>query len=128
MKGADALVVAQADALTGSSGLLLFLLGGGLIGALISAYRFYVNFRTTERGLARQRLQQAARNERQAQHEAGLWQARCADLEYLMRRRGVAVPPLPPELAALVTPDALEETPVDWNITPSPGNPSGGQP
>lgn len=118
------MVVAQADALTGSSGLLLFLLGGGLIGALISAYRFYVNFRTTERGLTRQRIQQAARNERSAQYEAGLWQARCADLEYLMRREGVAVPPLPSELQALVSPGPPEQTAVDWNI--SPGKPSGG--
>jgi hypothetical protein len=117
------LVVAQADALAGSSGLLLFLLGGGLIGALISAYRFYVNFRTTERGMARQRIQQATRNERAAQYEAGLWQARCADLEYLMRREGLSIPPLPDELKALVAPEALDV--VDWNITPNPG--AGGQ-
>lgn len=120
------MVVAQADALTGSSGLLLFLLGGGLIGALISAYRFYVNFRTTERSLARQRLQQAARNERGALHEAALWQARCADLEYLMRREGISVPPLSAELQALLSPGPAEQTAVDWNITPSPGTPSGG--
>lgn len=115
------MVVAQADALTGSSGLLLFLLGGGLIGALISAYRFYVNFRTTERGLARQRIQQAARNERSAQHEAGLWQARCADLEYLMRREGIPVPPLSTELQAMVSLAQPEHTAVDWNITPDAG-------
>lgn len=122
MKGADALVVAQAEALGGSSGLLLFLLGGGLIGALISAYRFYVNFRTTERGLTRQRIQQAARNERNALYEASLWQARCADLEYLMRREGVPVPPLTTELQALVVPAQPEHPAVDWNIiTPDPG-------
>lgn len=116
------MVIAQAEALTGSSGLLLFLLGGGLIGALISAYRFYVNFRTTERGLARQRLQQAARNERSALHEASLWQARCADLEYLMRRQGVPVPPLTSELQALVVAPQPEQTAVDWNIvTPDTG-------
>lgn len=119
------MAVAQADALTNSSGLLLILLVTGLIGALISAYRFYVNFRTTERGMTRQRIQQAARNERNAQHEASLWQARCADMEYLMRRNGVTVPPLSPELQALVSPGQQEDTAVDWNILPNPG--PGGQ-
>lgn len=118
------LTLAQEADLTSSSGLLLFLLGGGLLGALISAYRFWVNFRTTERGMSRQRIQQATSNARSAQHEAYLWQARCADLTYLLRERGVPVPPLDPELQALVSPHAQTPDPIDWNITDSGRPPS----
>jgi hypothetical protein len=114
------LLVAQSD-LTGSSGLLLFLLGGGLIGALISAYRFVVNLRTTERTLSRQRIQQANRDQRAALHEAGMWQGRCADLEYLLRSNGIAVPPLSKELRDLVSSTSDPEQAVDWNIAPDGG-------
>lgn len=108
-----------ADSLTSSSGLLLFLLGGGLIGAVVSVYRFFVNYRTTERSMSRQRVQQATSSAREAQHEAFLWQARCADLEWLLRRNGHAalIPPLSLELQALVTPAAPDTDAVDWNIT-----------
>lgn len=91
-----------------TSDVLLFILGGGLIGAVISGYRFAVNFRTTERSLARNRLNQAARNERMAQHEAGLWQARCADLEYQLRRQGIEPPALSEELRRMVSQSSTE--------------------
>lgn len=90
------------DAVGSNSTLLGALISGTLIATLYSAYRFFVNFRNTERGMARQRFMQANRNERAAQHEASLWQARCGDLEYLLRQTGVGVPPLSDELKALV--------------------------
>jgi hypothetical protein len=113
------LTLAQDIDLTSSSGVLLFLLSTGTLGALISAYRFWVNFRTTERGMNRDRIQQATRNERSALNEARLWQARCADLEYVLRREAGpgAVPPLDPELQALVTAHKADPTSVDWDIT-----------
>lgn len=97
--------LAQAAEMIGSNSTLLgALISGTLIATLVSAYRFWVNFRTTERGMARQRIKQANRNERAAQYEASLWQARCADLEYLIRSQtGLRVPPLSRELRALVT-------------------------
>lgn len=96
--------LAQAVETVGSNSTLLgALISGTLIATLYSAYRFVVNFRNTERGMARQRIRQANRNEREAQHEASLWQARCADLEYLIRSQtGLKVPPLSDELKALV--------------------------
>lgn len=95
--------LAQAVEAVGSNSTLLgALISGTLIATLYSAYRFVVNFRTTERGMARQRIRQANRNEREAQHEASLWQARSGDLEYLLRQAGVKVPPLSDELKALV--------------------------
>lgn len=114
-----ATVAAQAADLTSSSGLLLFLLGGGLIGAVVSVYRFFVNYRTTERSMSRQRVQQATSSAREAQHEAFLWQSRCADLEYLLRSNGHArlIPPLSLELQALVAPATPDTEAVDWNIT-----------
>lgn len=119
------MLVAQAAQDLGSqSGLLMFLLGGGLIGVIISAYKFVVNFRTTERGLARQRVQQARGNERAAQHEAGLWQARCADLEYLIRREIGAdrVPKLSDDLRRLIEQNAESggAPAVQWEQPPAP--------
>ena len=87
----------------GSAGLLGAILGGGLLASVIAAYRFAVNYRTTERGMRAQ----AARDRRMAQHEASLWQARCADLEYELRRRGIAVPKAGAELQRLV--DAADD-------------------
>jgi hypothetical protein len=96
-------VLAQvAESLTTSSTVLGFLLSATTIGAAYSAYKFIVNFRTTERGLSRQRITQANKNERAAQYEASLWQARCGDLEYLLRKSGGTVPSLSEELRALV--------------------------
>lgn len=97
----------------------MFLLGGGLIGLLISAYRFVVNFRTTERGMARQRIQQANRGERLAQWEASLWQSRAADLEYHLKLAGHPVPPLNDELRRFID-SVLEENrkpdpPAQWD-------------
>lgn len=114
-----ATVAAQAADLTSSSGLLLFLLGGGLIGAVVSVYRFFVNYRTTERSISRQRVQQATSSAREAAHEAFLWQSRCADLEWLLRRNGHGdlIPALSLELQALVMPRQQDTEPVDWNIT-----------
>ncbi|NUT90849.1 MAG: hypothetical protein HOY78_02350 [Saccharothrix sp.] len=78
--------------------IMTLLLGGGLL----AGYRFVVNFRKTERGMAKARIREANAGERAAQREASLWQARCGDLEYLLRGYGVAVPPLSKELRALV--------------------------
>jgi hypothetical protein len=117
-------LVAQATQDLGtSSGLLLFLLGGGLIGLVISAYRFFVNLRTTERGLARQRAKDAKEDRRVAQWEAGLWQARSADLEFVIRRElgPERIPPLSADLRKLIDQDAAETggpPAVDWNIVP----------
>jgi hypothetical protein len=119
------LVAQAAQDLGSSSGLLWFLLGGGLIAMLVSAYRFVVNFRTTERGMARQRIQQANRGERAAQYEAGLWQARSADLEYVIRRElgPERIPALTDELRRMIDQSGTDVTgppPVDWNISPPP--------
>lgn len=105
--------LAQAVETIGSNSTLLgAVISGTLFITLASAYRFVVNFRNTERGLARQRIRQANRNERTAQHEASLWQQRCADLEYLIRSQtGLKVPALSDELQAFVSgndhPDVL---------------------
>lgn len=126
------LVAQAAQDLGTSSGLLWFLLGGGLIAMLVSAYRFVVNFRTTERGMARQRIQQANRGERAAQYEAGLWQARSADLEYVIRRElgPERIPTLTDELRKLIDQNSADvggPPAVDWDITPPPAkNPGGG--
>lgn len=116
------LVAQAAQDLGSSSGLLWFILGGGLIGLVISAYRFFVNLRTTERGLARQRVRDAKKDERAAQWEAGLWQARSADLEYLIRREvgPERIPPLSEELRKLIEQNNEAGGPpaVDWNIVP----------
>lgn len=95
-----------ADGLSGSSTLLGALLSGSLIIAITGVYRFAVNFRNTERGMARRRIQDANRNERAAQYEASLWQDRCGHLQFLLREAGIEVPPLPPALEALVLADA----------------------
>ena len=109
--------LAQAAEVVGSNSTLLgALISGTLIVTLASAYRFVVNFRTTERGMARQRIKQAAQNERSSQHEASLWQARCGDLEYAMRRAGLAVPPLSKELQKLVF-SIEDEIPPQWDDT-----------
>lgn len=127
------MLVAQASQdLGSSSGLLWFLLGGGLIGVVVSAYRFVVNFRTTERGMARQRIQQANRGERAAQYEAGLWQARSADLEFVIRRElgPASIPALSDELRKFIDQNNADiggPPAVDWNITLPPAkNPGGG--
>lgn len=91
-----------------STGLLGAILGGGLLGAIVAAYRFATNYRITERGMR----VQAARDKRMAQHEAGLWQGRCADLEYLLKRNGVPVPKLDLELQKLVDAPDHEDPPV----------------
>jgi hypothetical protein len=96
----------------------MFLLGGGLIGLFISAYKFVVNFRTTERGMARERIQQANKGERSAQYEAGLWQARAADLEYALRATSgpSGVPPMSDELRKFVEQsDNQQLPPVKWD-------------
>lgn len=102
------MLLASATDVIGSSGILGFVLGGGLLTAVIGGYRFFVNFRVTERGMARDRVAQAVsaeQAERRARQrvarEASLWQARCADLEYLLRKEGVIIPPLSSELYTL---------------------------
>jgi len=109
--------LAQAVETVGSNSTLLgALLSGALIATLISAYRFVVNFRTTERGMARQHIREATRNERAALREASLWQARSGDLEYLMRSKGLAVPDLSAELKALViSNENSTTTPPQWD-------------
>lgn len=119
------LVQAVTEAGGGSSTLLGALLSGALIGAVISAYKFWVNFRKTERGLTRQRITQANRSERAAQFEASLWQARCGDLEYLLRSRtNISIPPLSDELKALVLSNSENDSP-DWE---QPNDRNGGSP
>jgi hypothetical protein len=99
--------VAQAtEAVGGSSTLLGALLSGALLVTITGVYRFAVNFRNTERGMQRKRIRDANMNERAAQNESALWQGRCGDLEYILRSRGIPVPPLPKELAALVIAEA----------------------
>lgn len=121
--------LAQAVETVGSNSTLLgALLSGTLIATIYSAYRFLVNFRTTERGMARQRLVQANRNERAAQHEASLWQARCGDLEYLIRSQtGLTVPPLSAELRdlVLIQNEAAADSPARWENSTDQ---SGGRP
>ncbi len=100
------LVLAQAvEDLGNSSTLLGMILSGALLATATGLYRFTVNYRQTERGLNRTRMRDATRNARAAQHEAGLWQNRCGDLEYLLRQHGIPVPALGKELRTL-----LEET------------------
>lgn len=89
-----------------SSGLLGFLLSSALLVTITGAYKFAVNFRNTERGMQRKRMRDANLNERKAQHEASLWQSRCGDLEYILKRRGITVPPLGEELRTLVLAEA----------------------
>lgn len=98
--------------LTGSSGILGFILGGGLLTVVIGAYRFFVNYRNTERGWAKARIDDAkaaqtvANRERtHAIEEARAWQGRCADLEYLLRSSGIPVPALSPELVRYLQSD-----------------------
>jgi hypothetical protein len=102
------LLASAADAFGGSSGILGFVLGGGLLTAVLGGYRFLVNFRVTERGMARDRVSQAVKAEQaerrarqRVAREASLWQARCADLEYLLRQQGVSIPALNAELYTL---------------------------
>lgn len=90
------------EALGGSSTILGALLSGALLVTATGVYRFIVNFRNTERGMNRKRMQDANRNERSAQREAALWQGRCGDLEYLLRTNGIPVPPLDKDLQVLV--------------------------
>lgn len=120
------MLVAQAAPDLGSSGgFLMFLLGGGLIALLVSAYRFVVNFRTTERGMARARIQQANKGERLAQYETSLWQARAADLEYALRTAGQKVPPMSDELKQFLTGIIDEQRrpdpPPQWDPTDTGG-------
>lgn len=84
-------------------------LGGSLLIALVSVYRFIVNMRTTERGMARDRVMRAdtdARNARQsqlkAQHEADLWQAYAGTLIFELRSYGKEVPPMPASLKRII--------------------------
>ena len=121
--------LAQAAEAVGSNSTLLgALISGTLIATAYSAYKFFVNFRTTERSMARQRFLQANRNERAAQYEASLWQSRCADLEYLIRSQtGLKVPPLSAELQTLViiqNEDAAVVLP-QWD---DKNDPTGGRP
>lgn len=100
------LQIAQgADQAVVSPGLLNLLLGGGLVATLIAGYKFVVNFRLTERGMR----SQATKDRRGAQHEAALWQARSATLEYHLLRNGLSVPPMDPDLQKLIS--TVEENP-----------------
>lgn len=96
------MIVAAAGDVFSSSGILSILLGGGLLTAVIGAYRFVVNLRTTERGLTRNRLRDANSEARRAEYESSLWQSRCGDLEYLLTRNGIDVPAYKKELRRLV--------------------------
>jgi len=91
-----------------STGLLGAVLGGGLLASIIAAYRFAVNYRTTERAMRAR----ATRDKRLAYHEAGLWQERCGDLTYLLKSNGIPVPPLGVELQKLVDTSDGEDAPL----------------
>lgn len=124
------MLLAQAVEPLGSNSTWLgLLLGGTIITVLISAYRFVVNFRTTERGMRQNRIREANINERLARQEATMWQNRCGDLEYLLRQNGIKVPPLEAALKKLVaeSQDDLTSPPqVDWNFQ-DPATGSGGR-
>jgi hypothetical protein len=92
------------EAVGSNTVLLLTTLSVTLLTAVATGYRFVVNLRRTERVLSRERVRQANANERRAQHEASLWQAWAADLEYVLRKRAGsdAVPRMPKELLALI--------------------------
>lgn len=100
----------------GSAGFLGAILGGGLLASVIAAYRFAVNYRTTERGMRAQ----ATRDRRMAQHEASLWQGRSADLEYLLKRNGISVPRLNAELQRLVDAAGKDEPLPQWEDSNRP--------
>jgi hypothetical protein len=118
------LLASATDVLT-SSGVLGFVLGGGLLTAILGCYRFVVNFRLTERGIARDRVDQAVHDQRaerkarlRAEREATLWQSRCGDLEYALRQAGGVVPPISAELHVLAfsgNADAVEVEPEALN-------------
>ena len=103
------MAVAAASDVFSSSGILSILLGGGLLTAVIGAYRFVVNLRTTERGLARNRLRDANSEARRAEYESALWQSRCGDLEFLLRKNGITPTPYDKKLQRLVdSPDSAD--------------------
>lgn len=119
------LLASAVDAI-GSSGFLGFVLGGGLLTALIGGYRFIVNYRITERGMARDRVDQAVRDERKertsrqrAEREATLWQSRCGDLEYALRQAGARVPPISAELHVLAYSSNADAATVEQDERPS---------
>lgn len=120
-----------AESLVGSnSTLLVIVLLSTLVTVGVSVYRFIVNMRTTERGMAKNRIREANRNEQLAQRESYLWQQRCADLEYILRRNGVPIPPFEEDLrkligAAALNDDTTSPPQVDWNITPEKGGSAG---
>lgn len=94
-----------------SPSLLNLLLGGGLVATTIAGYKFVVSLRLTERGMR----SQATRDRRNAQHEAALWQARSATLEYHLLRKGMSVPPMDPELSKILA-ASEEDVPVpSWD-------------
>jgi hypothetical protein len=119
-------LLASAVDTIGSSGFLGFVLGGGLLTAVLGGYRFIVNYRITERGIARDRVDQAVRDERKertarqrAEREAILWQSRCGDLEYALRQVGAPVPPISAELHVLAF-----SSNSDTVVVPAEGPPS----
>lgn len=123
------MLLAQAVEPLGSNSTILgLLLGGTIITVLISAYRFFVNLRTTERGMRQNRIREANMNERLARQEATMWQSRCGDLEYLLRQNGVKVPPLESALKKLVAQNQEDMTTppqLDWGIAPESGGKAG---
>lgn len=121
------LVAQVATELGNSGGILGIILGGALLTAIVGAYRFWVNFRTTERGLTRQRIREAHKGQRIASYEAGLWQGRCADLEYLLRKNGIQIPPLSDELKAFINEGDLPMPSVQWDDPSAPGQTGGKQ-
>lgn len=110
------LIAQAADGLGNSTGILGVILGSALLTAVIGAYKFAVSFRTTERGLSRQRIRDANKGERQAIQEGSLWQSRCADLEYVLRRNGIEPPVMGDALRKLVDDTPSELPPkIQWD-------------
>lgn len=100
---------ATSSGLLSSDAIIAFVLGGSVLTTLVGGYRFVVNLRTTERGMARDRVRRAnneARRERaarvRAQHEADAWQAYAGDLTYALRSAGMSVPQMPADLRAMM--------------------------
>lgn len=120
------MLVAQAAELGSSGGILGIILGGALLTAIVGAYKFWVNFRTTERGLTRQRIREANKGQRLATYESSLWQGRCADLEYLLKKNGIAIPAYSDELKSFINEIDPPMPSVQWDDPPA-SDPAGGR-
>lgn len=104
----------------GSEGFLGGLISLSVLGVLYTVWKFVINARTIEQSMRRRRSTDA----RAARYEAGLWQGRCADLEYILRQNGIPIPDLSEELRGYVL-SRPESTPplmaMPWDQQAAPG-------